>query len=226
MITPNNRQLLSLKDPANINECWIKSTDYSFISTATESEIIIACAKINNLCNRKFNRQTSDLVFHNSELPPVSYTTFILDNLPAVEIVDVYIQVLDTFNLISNQYNQLIQDTGVLSIVPLPEIYPPVNFTPMYYSKYNTWIRYSSGFLTNADIGNATLEAKYEKVPELVKYATALMVKYMKSLQDLDGSVESFSTQTYSQKNAIPQNNALLLEINDLLKDYKITKFI
>jgi hypothetical protein len=222
MITPNNRKLLTLKDPESINSCWIKQADYDFLSTATSTDIIIACSKINSLCNRKFNHQIVDQIFRKTKFNRNNYTNFLLDNYFVVEIIDMYLQDLDSFSLVEKTYNKLISENGSLDVLPLIDTEQNLNINWLYMNEYNFWIRYDSGYQINSDTGDDL--TKYEKVPEIVKYATALMVKYMKSLQNNDGTVESFSTQTYSQKNSNPSTNSLLLEINDLLKDYKITK--
>lgn len=219
--TPNNRDFLYLRDPADISECWINQSSYSFLCDTTDSDIIIACSKINELCNRKFNHQIADYVFYNTAFKTQEYTAFIIPNIPVTSIEDIYLHVSDEFVLISQDYLQAVPDSGLVNVVPYPQTSPPSAYLPMYRGLYDVWFRYDSGFAVNGDL----VTDNYPKIPEMVKYATALMVQYMRSLQNNTGTVTEFSTQTYSQKNSKPGENSLLLEIDRMLENYKLNHY-
>lgn len=213
--TPNNRAYLLLVDPVDKNGCWVTQADYDFLANASDKQIVNACARINALCKRKFNHQIADQVFYRKSYNAVDYTDLLLENIPIKNVVDVYLQVIDSFEELSTDAIQIVPESGAVSFLAFPETVLSNIATLAREGEYNIWFRYDSGFRINSDVDNT-----YPAVPENVKYATALMVRYQQSLANNFEGVLEFKTQTYSQKNSNPDNNPLLMEINELLKEY------
>lgn len=206
-------------DPKTINDCWISSTDFpnlaKYASDATkspylENAIIAACAAINKICNRKFNKQVIDDIYTNEVLAFRDYKVYALKNRPVVSVDKVWLNVTNTFALIDPTYFQLLPSEGVLKILPTFSVYVQTTLPFYAYSTAsNLWIRYTSG---------------YEKtdVPQDVKLATAMYVDYYFSRFNLTGGISSFGTQTYNQTNVTkPDSDPILVAINEILKTYK-----
>lgn len=218
MLTPNNRQRKVLSDPKTIGECWITSSDYPNLaalaadpaySAFVDKFIIQACQGINRLTNRYWNRQEADYIYINERFFYRDYQTYVLPNTPVNSIVDIYLQVNETFLPVDLTYLQLMTDERTMKIIPLlnysNSVSPVANLVGD--DKLNLWIRFNSGY-DKADI------------PEEVKYATALYVSYLVSANENLSGVKSYRSQTYSQENSTPDSNPLFLQIKDMLQDH------
>lgn len=201
-MTPQNRNFLELKNPSTINDCWIAVSDVTDLTGVTNEEIVQACCFINEICARKFNGQESDVVFNNTKLFCEGETQFFLPNIPVKSISDVYIQVNGNFTLLPVESYFFIPSTGILYIQSC-------------ISNCNLWVRYHSGYRTNGDTTGF-----YPIVDGSVKRATILAVSFLREMRK-NGIVESYSTQTYSQKNAEISKMPLFKEIEQLLKSFK-----
>lgn len=212
-------------DPTTIDECWIQSTMYpnlakyaanSSQSTYLNTAIITACAAINQMCNRKFNQQQYDYIIPNEVLFMRDYKTYVLPNRPLVSVDNVWVEVVDTFALVTPQYFQIMTYEGVLKILPTFSTYVQTtlpNFALRPSS--NLWIRFTSGYAVDYSGNNTTND-----VPEPIRLATAMYVDYLYSRFSLMGGVTEFKTQTYSQKNAKGNEDPILTAIQEILKPY------
>lgn len=220
MLTPNNQPRKVLSDPDDISDCWITASSYPnlakysadpTLSPFLNSYIIEACAFINDLCKTKFNEQQADFVINNKNLYIGSYTTIVLPNKPVQSVDNIWLNVVDTFAPVSLDYIQLDGETGTLKILPDFTTYVQTTL-PMfaYGDTSNIWIRYTTGYAT-------------EDVPAMIKKVTALAVDYLFGLDNLTPNIESFSTQTYSQKNSKGDKDSdpILSRIEQLIADYK-----
>jgi len=223
MLTPNNLPRKVLSDPVNINECWITSASspnlikYAanpLLSPFVNSYIIEACALINEMCNVKFNEQQVDMVINNKSLYTGSYQSVVLDNRPVQSVDNIWLNVVDTFAPVSLAFIQLDSETGILKIMPDFTTYVQTTLPITELSgASNLWVRYTAGY--------AIVD-----VPVLVKKATCLAVDYLFGLDGLVPNVDSFSTQTYSQKNSKGgvKEDPILSRIETLLSSYKKIK--
>jgi hypothetical protein len=219
MLTPNNRARKVFIDPV-LNDCWITNADYpnlanlvtEYGATAVNNLIVVACARINKMCNRYFNTQQADEIFINDASYYNGYYTYVLKNSPITTIDDIYLQVNESFGAIDLSYLQVF--TAERTIKVLPNVITSLT-TALFASaelstgKLNLWIRYTSGY-AKAD------------VPSNVKYATALMVEHLASGQSGNGDVVEFATQTYREKRAKSSESPLYSMIQDLIKPYKL----
>jgi hypothetical protein len=204
-------------DPAELSECWINSTttpeltalNASLGATYFQTLCIAACAFVNNYCNRKFNTQTIDQIYLNETFRGLSYKQFQVDNKPLTSVTKMWVDVAGTFSEVALTYMQIDTSLGVIKIIPdaLSTILTSVPIVTMP-NHVNIWIRYVSGYAV-ADI------------PKDLQMATALYLTYLYEQSKSDGSVESFSTQTYSQKNTGGKGSGKMMTIEALLKKYK-----
>lgn len=205
------------KDPANYSECWITDNEtygLAKIKANTEKEpylqdyIVDACAEINRICKRKFNKQTIDKIFKNQDLLVSHYITLVLDNVPIESVTNAWLQTADNFTPINTDFFQIMFDEGVVKAMPknffLAYSSIPPNLAP---SSSNLWVRYVGGY----DIAD---------VPRPVKRATALMVEYLFGFESLDVGLKSFRTQTYSETYSGTEDDPVLSKIKHMLKDY------
>lgn len=216
------------KHPANIDQCWIRpnmfpnlakySTDITK-SPYLNDAIIAACGMVDSMCNRYFLQQTIDEIFPNEMLRGSEYNQFVLMNTPLVSVTKVWSQVVGTFTEISSTYLQVLTAEAIIKILPTFSTTATVPY-PYYIDKSaaNIWIRYLSGYKVDYSGTNTNNEVPYD-----VRMATALLVDYLFSSFDVPSGIDSFSTQTYSQKNSSVQNDAKMSRAIDLLKHYKLS---
>jgi hypothetical protein len=213
------------KDPINpqsISDCWISPTDYpNFLSYAADpiksqflnKYIIQACTKINTMCNRYFNSQQVDEIFDKTVLNMRDYSTFIIGNYPLVSVDYMWVNVVNTFNIVSLDYLQIDTRTGLVKILPNFSIYVQTTLPQWALKPSSTfWIRYTIGF---DNVGG---------VPEDIKRATALMVDYLFGLDSLTPNISSFRTQTYSETTAKASEDPIMSRIEALIAPYRINK--
>jgi len=214
-LTPTGRVYKPFIDPAYAN-CWITIADPMLVSNSlTDAQkqtlIVRACAMINRMCNRYFNKQEADEIFINDNGQIESYCTYVLANAPIVSITDIYLQLGDTFSVLDSTDNlQLFPDDGTIRLLPQPESLVGVQGVLAWqgeYSRSNMWIRYTSG---------------YETVPTDVQLATAYMYNYLYAISQNPIGIIEFKTQTTSEKYGVERrNNPLLVAIDQLLTSYK-----
>lgn len=215
------------QDPTEIDECWIQSTDFPnlarYAADSTKSPyldtmILAACAAVNRMCFRKFNMQTIDQIEINKGLYIGNYKTFSLNNNPVKSVTKAWFQVVDTFSEIDLTYLQLDTVSSTIKLLPTFTSYSQTSM-PLYGRDLtsNIWIRYVSGYEIDQ-------ENEINEVPFEVRYATALMVDVLFAGFDIGSGIDSFSTQTYSQKNSIPDKDPAMMKITSLLKEYKVFK--
>jgi hypothetical protein len=226
-LTPDGDPKKVLTDPQTIGACWITPTQYPnlvkygadpTLSPFLDAYIIEACAMVNDICKRKFNKQQADMIVPNTNLYIGSYRNISLENTPLVSVDDIWINVLDTFAEVSLDYMQLDISSGLLKILPNFTTY--VQTTLPYFqfgSAANIWIRYTSGY----EIDRTTdPEEPINKVPATVQRATALCVDYLMGLDGLVPNVSEFKTQTYSQKSSNSKEDPIMSRIKEMLRDY------
>ena len=224
-LTPDGTKLDPV-DPSTANTAWISPTSHpnlvKFAADATKSDflnefILDACAAINRICNRKFNKQQIDQIFKDTNLFFRDYKTFVLDNRPLISVDNMWIQVVDTFSPISLEFIQVMTREAAIKV--LPNFSSNVQTTlPIYAleSSTNLWVRYTSGYEVDQDGGT-------NEVPRPVQQATALYVSYLFSSFDVDSGISEFKTQTYQQKNVLDADkDPLLTRIDKLLNPYII----
>lgn len=206
-------------DPTTIGECWITDTEtYAIQQIKNDSDksdflddyIIDACAEVNRICNRKFNKQVIDKIFKDQNLQTNDYINLRLWNTPIASVDKIWLQVTDTFTEINKSYTQILFNEGVIKIMP-KDIFMVYGTLPPNFSRLNSnlWIRYTGGY-------------EIEDVPRPVKRATALMVKYLFDLEELDGGIKSYRTQTYQQTNSDAETDPVMSQIMRLLQKYII----
>lgn len=220
-LTPPGGRLL-YSNPATINECWINEaysprlTDLdTAYPTFFDNFVIRACARINKMCNRKFNLQQADDVFLDRSVLSYDYVTFQIKNRPVQSIDKVYIQVLDSFTEVEQNYLQLDSESGVLKV--LAQVYTTAAIPYGFYANsrsINTWVRHTSGY----EITSPTVN----EVPDDVREATALMVSYLFEVDQMDGTAKSYKTQTYSQTNVAGDESPKVMEIKEILQPYML----
>lgn len=206
------------KDPINpalITDCWINSTSYpNLVSYSADTDksaylntfIITACGAINTLCNRYFNSQQIDQVEPSTTLSVNRYRDIVLDNKPLITVDKIWLQVVDTFAEVSKDYIQVLTREGIVRILPNFSIYTATSLPISEFDNSTClWIRYTSG---------------YTVVPEEVKLATSLYVDYLFQSFDTTSGVDTFSTQTYSQKQSKVGDDTKLGAIKEILKSY------
>ena len=226
-LTPDGNKY-NPEHPQSINTCWIQDDMFPNLakykadpvkSTYLDNTIMTACAMVDDMCNRYFLLQTTDEIFQDTILRQSKYNTFILKNAPLVEVDTVWLQVVGTFNEISNTYLQVMEEEGIVKILPTFSTTASVPY-PYYIdnTSTNVWIRYSSGYKVDYSGSKTDNEVPYD-----IRLATALLVDYIFASFDIPSGVDSFSTQTYSQKNSNAMNDAILSRVNDLLKGYRLS---
>jgi hypothetical protein len=215
-------------DPQSLDTCWIQPGMYpnlvkwgadSTYAPYLNNAILMACAQINRMCNRKFNRQTMDQIFPDTGLVLRQYRSFVVDNVPIYQVDKAWLQVVNTFAEIDDTYFQVDEVSGLIKILPTFSTYVQTTL-PMYalMPSTNLWIRYTAGYLVDYSDSNTDNE-----VPEPVKLATSLYVDYYFSRFNLTGGVAEFKTQTYSQKNITSKKqDPILVAIEDLIEPYKL----
>lgn len=214
--------------PQSIDECWIQSDMFPNLakysadpvkSTYLDNTILTACAMVDDMCNRYFLKQTIDEIFKDTSLRQSQYNTFVLANTPLVEVLNVWVQVVGTFTEITDTYSQVMDSEGIVKILPTFSTTASVPY-PHYIDKTSTnvWIRYTSGYEVDY-----TGSEDVNEVPYDIRLATALLVDYIYASFDIPSGVDSFSTQTYSQKNSSAGSDAILSRVNDLLKGYRLS---
>jgi hypothetical protein len=216
---PNNGPIKYPIDPV-IGDCWIDATTTpnlakyaadTSLQPYLNSFIVAACAGINKLCNRKFNTQEFDQVFMNDILWVRDYKVYPLQNRPVTAVNNVWLQIVNTWTSVVSTYWQLIPNEGIVKILPTFNPYALVTL-PSYFWPVTTniWVRFTSGY-AKAD------------VPMPVKIATSLYVDYLYSRSNLIGGISQFSTQTYSQTNAIGDQDPQFAAIKMLLEPYVLS---
>lgn len=214
--------------PSTIDECWIQPTMFPNLvkystditkSPYLDDTIITACSMIDDMCNRYFLKQTIDEIFPNTILSHDRYNTFILKNIPLIEVDKVWVQIVSTFAEVSNTYLQVMEEEAIVKILPTYSTTASVPY-PFYLDNTatNIWIRYESGFDVDYSGTSTTNEVPYN-----VRMATSLLVDYLFASFDVQSGIDSFSTQTYSQKNSSAKNDAVLSRVSDLIKNYKLS---
>ena len=212
-LTPNDRAKKDFIDPVYAN-CWITTTDPMLVTnalTAPQQQTLIerACARINRMCNRYFNSQEADEVFINDRSYYISMQTYVLENAPLNSITDIYLQVLDQFVQITQDYIQEFSVEGVVRLLPFPESLQALSLSLDAIEaadKLNMWFRYTSG---------------YTAVPADVQLATAYMYNYLYSTSQNPAGIKSFRTQTTTEVYGVDSmDNPALVAIKDLLTPY------
>lgn len=225
MLTPDGNKY-NPRDPETLNECWITKTSHPNLAALNadptkepylEEMILAACASVNEICNRKFNAQLIDYIFKDRNLFFQHYLSFALPNLPLISIENVWLNVVETFSEVSLDYLQVMTAEGIFKILPNFTAYTQTTLPLNQLSTAtNLWVRYRGGFEVDQD-------SSVNEVPKNVQMATALYVSYLFSSFDVESGVESFRTQTYSQKNVVDADkDPVLTRINNLLKPYRI----
>ncbi len=227
LLAPTGTTKKDFADPTSITTCWIQSSMYpnlaKYAADATKSPylntaIIAACAAINKMCNRKFNKQQADEIFPNETLMYRDYKTYSLKNRPIVTVDNCWVNVTNTFAPIDLNYLQLLTEEGIVKILPTFSVYVQTTLPwYAYQTASNLWIRYTSGYAVDYSGGHTTNE-----VPEPVRLATSMYVDYWFSRFELTGGVKSFSTQTYSQTSAGKGEDPILSAIEEILTPFKI----
>lgn len=192
---------LEFTNPTNLSEAWISATTTPRLadlntkySSTFESFVLAACAFVNKHTKRYWNKQQADDIFLGAKLFYGTYNEFALTNKPVETIDTIWVQVADTFTEVDQTYLQLDKSASIIRITPTINIINAVSLpTGLYNNNSNLWVRYTSGY-ESAD------------VPFDVKLATALYVDYLYSMDSMDGGVDSFSTQTYSQKSGTKES--------------------
>jgi hypothetical protein len=219
MLTPTNRGFKGFKSPTTITECWIDSGDYpNLVAFASDPKyspyldklIIQACSQINKLTNRWWNQQEADeIIIGDKIFLQGGYSTYILKNGPVISVTDLYAQLIDSFSVLSSNYLQVMQDLRTIRVLPNLQLASTSPLPILTSSNTNVWIRYVSGYLK-------------DDIPEDIKLATALYVTYsivgLKNMMNLT----EYSTQTYSQKNAVPTSSPVYQQILELIKPYRL----
>ena len=216
------------RHPATIDECWIQTSMFpnlvKYSTDVTKSPylndtIIAACGMVDDMCNRYFLQQTIDEIFPNQVLRSSEYNQFVLMNVPLVSVTKVWTQVVGTFTEISNTYLQVLTAEGIIKILPTFSTSATVPY-PYYIDKSanNVWIRYVSGYKVDYSGTETDNEVPYD-----VRMATALLVDYLFAGFDVVSGIDSFSTQTYSQKNSSAKSDSKMSRAIDLLKRYKLS---
>jgi len=214
--------------PSNIDVCWIQPTMFPNLvkysnditkSPYLDDTIIAACSMIDDMCNRYFLKQTIDEIFPNTILSHDRYNTFILKNIPLIEVDKVWVQIVSTVAEVSNTYLQVMEEEAIVKILPTYSTTASVPY-PFYIDNTSTniWIRYESGYDVDYSSTSTTNEVPYN-----IRMATSLLVDYLFASFDVQSGVDSFSTQTYSQKNSTAKNDAVLSRVSDLIKNYKLS---
>lgn len=219
-LTPNNAPKLNFYDPATVGDCWIAVSDFpnlmSYNSDPSKqpylnNAIINACAFINKICNRKFNKQKAQEIFMNETLAFRDYKVYTLRNRPLISVSNVWLNITNTFSPIDLNFLQVLTEEGIIKILPTFSVYVQTTLPfYAYQTASNLWVEYTSGY-DKAD------------VPMPIKLATAMYVDYLYSRFSLVGGVSNFSTQTYSQGNITKAGeDPILVSINDLIEPYII----
>lgn len=226
-LTPDGHRY-NPRHPESIDECWIQPSMFPNLvkysadiakSPYLNDTIITACAMADDLCNRYFLQQQQDEIFVNQILTNNQYQTFVLSNIPVASIDKVWSQIVSTFNEISRTYIQLLDKQGIVKILPTFSTTSSVPY-PHYIneSANNIWIRYTAGYEVDYSESNTTNEVPYD-----IRLATALLVDYLYASFEVPSGIDSFSTQTYSQKNSSAESDAILSRVNNLLEKYKLS---
>lgn len=229
-LTPDGHKY-SPEHPQSIDTCWIQDNTFPNLakykadpvkSTYLNNTIMTACAMVDDMCNRYFLKQQTDEIFTDTILRQSKYNLFVLKNVPLITVDNVWIQVVSTFSEIGDTYLQVMPEEGIVKILPTFSTTASVPY-PFYIdnTSTNVWIRYTSGYAVDY---SGTKNAN--DVPYDVRLATALLVDYIFASFDIPSGVDSFSTQTYSQKNSNSSNDAILSRAKDLLKGYKLSNVV
>lgn len=218
------------QDPQTIQECWIQSGAFPnlvryaadpTLSPFLNDYIIMACAEVNRLCDRKFNKQVVDEIFANERLWFNEYRMFTLKQRPLAEVTNIWLQVVDVFSPIDLQYLQVDTSVGTIKILPTFSTYVNTTLPAVYLSTAsNLWVRYEGGYAVDYTDPSHPIN----EVPFPVRMATALMVDYLFDLANVQGGVSNFRTQTYSQQNATPDQDPKLGAIKNMLKTFMLIK--
>lgn len=225
-LTPDGHKY-NPQHPASIEECWIQTNMFPNLvrystdpakSPYLENTIISACAMVDDMCNRFFLQQQQDEIFMDTLLSSSKYNTFVLANFPIASIDKVWVQVVSTFNEISNNFLQVMDREGIVKILPTFSTNASIPY-PFYIdnTSTNVWIRHTSGYEVDYTGSNTTNDVPYD-----VRLATALLVDYLYASFEVPSGIDSFSTQTYSQKNSSASSDAVMSRVNSLLESYKV----
>jgi hypothetical protein len=205
-------------NPSTIDDCWISetttpklaiyNTDYSAYFDAFA---IAACSFVNEYCNRFFNQQQADEVFLNRLMGSRQYEQFVLRNRPLISVDNVWEQITDTFNVVNLDLMQFEKATGIVKLIgdvsTVSTILPDLVFGS---TSGNIFIRYTSGYTT---------------VPSPVVMATAMYAETLFEIDNTSSAIESFKTQTYSEKAGSLENHPKMNLIKKLLEPYVLDNF-
>lgn len=217
--------------PSTIDECWIQDTMFpnlvKYKADSTKSPylnniIISACSLADTICNRYFLKQTIDEIFPNTLLSHERYNEFVLKNIPLIEVDKVWIQVVGTFSEITDTYLQIMEEEGIVKILPTFSTTASVPY-PFYIdnTSTNVWIRYESGFDVDYSGTHSTNEVPFD-----VQLATSFLVDYLFAGFDTPSGIKSFRTQTYSQENSTADNDPSYSKALNILNKYVISNVV
>ena len=224
---PNGVDVINPSDPSDIITCWIQPTSYPNLVAYNndpvkqpylEFYIMQACAAVNRMCNRKFNLQQMDQIFLNEHLWVRDYKAYSLQNRPLISVDGVWIQVVDKWTQVVQQYFQVSPNEGIVKVLPVLNPYVQVTI-PSYVwgASTNLWFRFTSGYHVDYSTGVAIND-----VPAPVQMATAMYVDYLYNMSNTAGGVSSFRTQTYSETRVGGEDDPLIKSIKMILQPYLI----
>jgi hypothetical protein len=229
---PNGMNVLLPSDPTTLAECWIQPTSTPNLVKLTANPtmgayvpmfIMAACAGINKMCNRKFNKQAMHQIFQNEILWVRDYKSYALQNGPIITVDHVYLQIVATWAEIVSTYWQVMPNERIVKILPTFNPYALVTL-PSYYFPVTTnlWVEFTSGYAVDYSTGMAVND-----VPMPVQMATAMYVDYLFSrFNNLQGGASQYSTQTFSTTFAIGDNDPVYASIKTLLQPYIYTNYV
>lgn len=218
-------------DPQTIEECWIQQNSFPNLAALAanpatseflEAYIIEACAAINDLCNRQFNKQQQDQVFISKDMMFSEYNRFALNNRPLESVDNVWLQIGSTFSVVATEYTQIDTVSGFAKILP-NILTTAASQIQNRNDSVNVWIRYTAGYAVDYSDSNTINE-----VPMAVRRATAKYVDYLFASDGFTPGIKEFRTQTYQQKNSTAggDDDPVLSMINKLLTPYRVNRIV
>lgn len=217
---PNGRTILQAQNPTKISECWVNTSDYSFLADVDNDVIVMACSWVNEYCDRKFNQQTVDESFITVSNRHYNYKPYVLEVRPLVSIEDIYLQINDNFLQLDLDYVQMFPEDGMFKLLPTVEDSTEIQEFVLYadaFEQVNLWVRYTGGY-------------ESANVPVEIRYATALYAKYINGMSGSLDNIASFKTQTYSEtrtkatgdgQGGMADPSPALAEIKSMLGKYR-----